>query len=303
MAAQGSSSTSSPIFPSSSTSESPAPLASRLTGLVRLVHPFPSILDGIVTGSFAVVAGGTALVAAGLGLAMVALQGGIGATNDLVDAPRDAGHKPGKPIPAGLVSRAAARGVAVAAFVLGIGLAGLSGGPAEVALALVVVAIGLAYDLRLKGTAWSWLPFAVGIPVLPVFGWLGASGRLPTEFLILVPAAVAAGAALSIANALVDVERDRAAGSSSIALALGPSTAWLIHLGLLVAVGLAAAASVGPLGGSSAGGAAVAVAVVLPVGAGLAARSGGATSRERAWELEAVGVAVLALAWLLAVLS
>jgi 4-hydroxybenzoate polyprenyltransferase len=290
-------------LPSSSTSDVPAPLASRLAGVARLVHPFPSILDGIVAGAFAVAAGGTPMVATGLGLAMVALQAGIGATNDVVDAPRDAGHKPGKPIPAGLVSQATARRVVVVAFGLGLGLAGLSGGPAAVVLALVGVAIGLAYDLRLKGTAWSWLPFAVGIPLLPVFGWLGATGHLPIAFLVLIPAAVAAGAALAIANALVDVERDRAAGSGSIALAIGPANAWLIHVGLLVAIGLAAVASVGPLGGSSGGGTTVALAAILPVGAGLAARGGGVTRRERAWELEAVAVAVLALAWLLAVRS
>jgi 4-hydroxybenzoate polyprenyltransferase len=288
---------------SSSTSELPPPLASRLTGLARLIHPFPSILDGIVTGAFATAAGATPPVATCLGLAMVALQAGIGATNDLVDAPRDAGHKPGKPIPAGLVTRADARRVAVVAFGVGIGLGGLSGGPIGAALAVVVAAIGLTYDLRLKGTAWSWLPFAVGIPVLPVFGWLGAAGRLPLAFLVLLPAAVAAGAALAIANALVDVERDRAAGTGSIALALGPTNAWLVHLGLLAAVGLAAAASVGPLGGSVAGAAGVTVAAIVPVGAGLVVRGGGASRRERAWEVEAIGVAVLAIGWLAAVLA
>ena len=242
------------------------------------------------------------MIAAGLGLAMVALQAGIGATNDLIDAPRDAGHKPGKPIPAGLVSVAAARRVVVVVFAVGFVLAGVAGGTAALTLALVGVAIGLAYDLRLKGTAWSWVPFAVGVPLLPVFGWLGASGRLPVAFLILVPAAFAAGAALAIANALVDLERDQAAASGSIALALGPSTARLVNAGLVLAVGMAAIASVMPLGGSASGGAAVAVAALLPVGAAVAAFGGGATRRERAWELEAVGVAVLAVAWLLAVL-
>jgi 4-hydroxybenzoate polyprenyltransferase len=242
------------------------------------------------------------LVATGLGLAMVALQAGIGATNDLVDAPRDVGLKPGKPIPAGLVSRTAARRVVVVAFAVGFVLAGVSGGAAALALALVGVAIGLAYDLRLKGTAWSWVPFAIGVPLLPVFGWAGAVGRLSVAFLVIVPAAFAAGAALAIANALVDVERDRAAASGSIALALGPATARLINAGLVLAVGLAAIASVVPLGGSRSGAAAVAAAALLPVGAAGAAWGGGATRRERAWELEAVGVAVLAVAWLLAVL-
>jgi 4-hydroxybenzoate polyprenyltransferase len=265
---------------------------------LRLVHPFPSVLDGIVSAAFALVAGGGIAVAAGLGLAMVALQAGIGATNDLVDAPRDAGHKPGKPIPAGLVSAAAARRVALAAFVIGIALAGLFGGLAGGFLALVVISVGLAYDLRLKGTAWSWLPFAVGIPILPVFGWLGATGVLPTAFVVLVPAAVAAGAALAIANALVDVERDTAAATGSVAVALGPARAWLVHAGLLVVIGLAAGAAIAPLGGSVEGGVAVLAAAIIPIAAAVAGRRGPIDRRERAWEIEAVGLAVLGIAWL-----
>jgi 4-hydroxybenzoate polyprenyltransferase len=249
------------------------------------------------------VAGSAAPVALDLGLAMVALQAGIGATNDLVDAPRDAGRKPNKPIPAGVVSRQAAFVVAVVSFASGVALAGVAGGLTGVALGLVVIAIGLTYDLWLKGTAWSWLPFAIGIPVLPVFGWLGATGTLPVEFVVLIPAAVGAGAALAISNSLVDVDRDRGAGSSSIAIALGPTKAWLIHVSMLVGVAVAAVASVWPLGGSSAGAAAVALAAIPPVGAALTGRGGGATRRERVWEIEAVGVAVLGIAWLLVVLS
>ena len=90
-----------------------------------------------------------------------------------------------------------------------------------VLLAVVVLGIGLAYDLFAKGTAASWVPFAVGIPILPVYGWLGATGSLPDLFRLLVPVAAVAGAALAIGNALVDVERDRAAGDRSVALVLG----------------------------------------------------------------------------------
>jgi 4-hydroxybenzoate polyprenyltransferase len=303
MAGRGLSSISWRTSASSSTSDAAPDPAARLIGLGRLVHPFPSVLDGLVSAAFAVAAGGSWVVVAGLGLAMTVLQAGIGATNDLVDAPRDAGHKPGKPIPAGTVSRRLARNVAIAGFAGGTVLAGMSAGVVGLALAIVVIAIGLAYDLRLKGTAWSWLPFAIGIPVLPVFGWLGASGGLPPAFIVLVPVAMAAGAALAIANSLVDVERDRAAGSDSIALALGPPMAGRIQLGLLVVVALAAVASVGPLGGAAGGAIFVALAALLPVGAAIAGRNGGAARRERAWELEAVGLAILGGAWLIAVVT
>lgn len=228
---------------------------------------------------------------------MTALQTGIGATNDLVDAPRDAGRKPGKPIPAGLVAPATARAIAITGFAAGLLLSAPSG-PAVVALAAVVIAIGLLYDLGLKGTAWSWLPFAIGIPILPVFGWLGATGSVPPAFALLVPVAIAAGAALAVSNGLVDVERDRAAGASSIALAIGPDRAWALHLALVVGVGMAAIASTAAWGRPLADLGLVAVPALVAIAAAVAARGGGALRRERAWEAEAVGLAILAVSWL-----
>ena len=89
---------------------------------------------------------------------------------------------------------------------LGLVLAGPPGrsGPRSCCSGVVVLAIGYAYDLRFKGTAWSWLPFAVGIPLLPVYGWVGATGGVPASFAVLVPAAVVAGAGLAVANARAD---------------------------------------------------------------------------------------------------
>ena len=100
------------------------------------------------------------------------------------------------------------------------------------ALAVLILAIGYGYDRFAKGTAWSWLPFALGVPLLPVFGWLGAAGTVPAVFAILLPTAVVAGAALAIANARADVDRDAAAGVTSVATALGPDRAWVVAAGL-----------------------------------------------------------------------
>lgn len=245
----------------------------------------------------AILAGADAMTALRLGLAMTALQASIGALNDIVDAPRDRGIKPGKPIPADLVSVRLAWALVVAGAGLGLGLSAPSGA-ATVGLAVVVLAIGYGYDLRFKGTSWSWLPFAIGIPLLPVYGWLGTTGKLPGSFAILLPVAVIAGAALAIANARADAERDAAAGVESIATRLGPERAWAVNAVLLaVVVGLAfatllarAAPPAALLGAIGAG---------LTVGLGvLLGRRADSARRERAWELEAVGVALLAAAWL-----
>ena len=274
-------------------------IASTIGGLVRLVHPFPSLLDGAATVAIALVAGADLPTAVRLGGSMVALQASIGALNDVVDATSDVGRKPGKPIPAGLVTRRTGRAVAVIGAGLGLALA-LPSGPGLVALAGLGLGIGYAYDLAAKGTVWSWVPLAVGIPVLPVFAWFGTTARLPAAFSILLPAAILAGAALAIANARADQERDVAAGLDSVAIRLGPAGAWRTGAGLQAIVAFVALASLW-LGGGSA------VAVGCAIGAGLIVAAGVGWARpptstparrERAWEIQAIGVALLAAAWL-----
>jgi 4-hydroxybenzoate polyprenyltransferase len=225
---------------------------------------------------------------------MTALQVAIGALNDVVDAPADAGSKPGKPIPGGVVRRGEAQVIVVGAAAIGLSLAAALGGWLLLALAAVVLAIGVVYDLAAKGTPFSWLPFALGVPLLPIYGWLGTKGAGAEWFTVIWPAGFLAGAALAIANARADLERDLAAGRSSVAAALGLGPSWWVALGLLVValvvVLLWAPGTLRP----------PVVAVVLPalgvIGAGVAVGRGtGPDWRERAWQLQAIGVAGVAV--------
>jgi 4-hydroxybenzoate polyprenyltransferase len=228
---------------------------------------------------------------------MLLLQLGIGAANDWADAPADETAQPGKPVPSGLVRRPTAARIALGATAAGLALAALAGS-APLALAVAGLSAGLAYDLRLKGTRWSWVPYAVGIPLLPVFAWVGATGTLPAPFAVLVPIAMLAGAALAVANALADVERDRAAGTETVATSLGLDRARLVGAvlqGLVVAAGLASAVAFG----GDAAWVALAAAGSVIVLAGLAiGGSGRPAPRRRAWEVQAVGVGVLAGGWI-----
>ncbi len=249
----------------------------------------------------ALVAGAAPMIALQLGVSMTSLQASIGALNDVHDAPQDAGRKPGKPLPAGLVSVPVARVVVLGGTAIGLAL-GVMVHPWVGALGLVVLGIGYGYDLLAKGTAWSWLPFAVGIPILPVYGWLGAAGSLPSFFMALVPMAMLAGAGLAIANARADLERDLAAGTVSVATALGLEGSWRLHAGLwavaaIIGLGWVAFRGVGLVG-----------TVPVLAAAGLIAagvfwsRQRDPAGRERAWEFEAVAAALALLAWLAAVI-
>jgi 4-hydroxybenzoate polyprenyltransferase len=265
------------------------------------------------------VAGGTPEVIARLALAMLAIQIGIGAANDLTDANRDAVVKPAKPIVAGLIGPDMARSVAVAGLGIGLLLAA-SLSPGSLVLAAAGAATGLAYDLRLKGTALAWLPFAVGIPLLVLFAWWGARQGFSSAILVAACLAVPAGAALAIANALPDAERDARTGVRSMATSLGLSRAGRAVAGLQALVGSAAVASyvalVGAIdrsSGSSAppvnapivagltgpawagvglAGSVVLLAIGVVLGAGESV-----TWRQRGWEVQAVGLGLLAAAW------
>jgi 4-hydroxybenzoate polyprenyltransferase len=241
---------------------------------------------------------------------MLCLQASIGAVNDLADIEVDRLGKPAKPIPAGLVTPAAARGWAAGSLALCLLLA-LASGLATVLVAVACVSLGYLYDVRLSRTVLSWLPLALALPLLPVFAWLGARADLPSGLLTLLPIAMLAGAALLVANGLVDVERDAAAGKPTVAVRLGWRRAWLAHLVVIVVAAILAlqlAPAVPAVGNLGTGPTVTALRILRTIGLpiGVLALLAGAEIvsarrpglRERGWELEAIGTAIIGLGWL-----
>ena len=277
-------------------------MVARLAGYFRLVHPFPSALDAVAAGAIALIAGADASLATRLALGMLGLQFAIGTANDLADAPRDALNRPGKPLPAGLVGPLGADAVLFVAAGAGL-LSAASAGPAALAVGILGLADGLVYDVRLKGTALSWLPFAGGVALLPVYAWLGAAGTLPGAFWGIVPLALLAGAVLAVANALADLDRDTEVGVVSIATILGRDRAIAAD-----AAGLALLLVVVVLSSAAAGFVGAALPVELAggglglVGLGLSASPNGQVGR-LGWEVQAIGIVAVGAGWLAVLVS
>lgn len=278
-----------------STSERPG-IRAQATGVIRLLHPFPSLLDGVVTAALASVAGAGAPTSVLLGLSMFCLQATIGSVNDIADVERDRANKPGKPLPRGVIGLPVAKLLAATGLVLGLAGSAVVRRPLVV-IALAGVGLGLAYDLRLKAGPWSWLPFALGIGLLPIYAWFGATGQIPAVFVVLVPLAVLGGAALALANQLADDERDLASGLHTAVRALGRRRAWRLSALLEATVAVIALGTLVVNHASllSIGAADIAIGL-MAIGLELG-RSLRAELRERAWELQAVGLGILALAW------
>src|SRR5436309_8215858 len=96
---------------------------------VRVLHPFPSVLNSALVLALALIAGGPPTAAVLLALGMLGIQFCIGVVNDLADERLDAATKPWKPIPSGLVTRRSARLIAVASASLGLLCAAIQGIP------------------------------------------------------------------------------------------------------------------------------------------------------------------------------
>lgn len=265
---------------------------------MRLVHPFPSFLNGALVLVISLVAGASPLRAAVLAVAMVGLQFCIGAVNDLVDEPSDALSKPWKPIPAGLVSRPVAGTIAVVSGGGGLALAALVD-PIVLFMAAAMLAAGLVYDLLLKPTAIAWLAFSVAFPILPLYAWYGAAATLPPRWEFLVPVAAICGPAIQLANGLVDLEGDRSAGLATLAVRLGRRRALLAMGLLLLAIHGLAWATLARDASLDVTLVCATASVLAGVGVALSARPK-EDQREFGWAVQAAATGLLGVAWLIA---
>lgn len=216
--------------------------------LLRCCHPGPALAVTVFVTALAVAAGRGGPGSVAVCAAVLAGQLSVGWSNDAVDARRDmvCGRRDKPVATRELPSRvvAAAAGTALALCVPLSLLSGAAAGAAH----LVGVAAGWAYNLRLKHTVLSPLPYAVGFGSLPVFVTLG----LPSPFW---PAGwvVAAGALLGVGahlvNVLPDIEDDLATGVRGLPQRLGrPTCRWLAPLVMLTAVAVVVAGPPGTVG-------------------------------------------------------
>jgi 4-hydroxybenzoate polyprenyltransferase len=139
----------------------------------------------------------------------------------------------GKPVVSGLVSSTALRGGAFAAVTL-CAVLSLATGIVPGSVHLLAVASAWAYNVRLKATAASWLPYAVSFSLLLLFVVLAQPGHpAPTWWGLLAAALLGVGA--HVANVLPDLEDDRVTGVRGLPHRLGHIRATGAALAALVA--------------------------------------------------------------------
>ena len=254
---------------------SPTPSRSRLArGLVLATHAGPTVAVTTVATLLAVAAGVGPGRAVLLCVAVLAGQVSIGWSNDWLDASRDrAVARADKPVVQGAVTPGTLRSAALAAVAVAV-ITSLALGFVPGLLLLVLVASGWAYNLGLKRTPLSVVPYVTGFGALPA-GVVAAAPGTPAAPWWLVAAGSAMGAAAHFANVAPDLEDDLATGVRGLPHRLGAvPSAVLGALCLGTAVGCLVLGPAGPPPASS--WLALAIAVPAVVVAALAASRGSA---------------------------
>ncbi|MBS2938395.1 UbiA family prenyltransferase [Nocardioides sp. J2M5] len=172
--------------------------------------------------------------------AVLAGQLSIGWSNDLVDLARDClAGRDDKPLATGAVPVGVVRACCVVAVLACVPLS-LACGLAAGLVHLVCVASGWAYNLGLKSTLLSWLPYAVAFGGLTAFVAL-AGGEAPPWWWPAGGALLGVGAHLL--NVLPDLADDAATGVRGLPHALGPR--WIAPVAAVVLVAATVVALVG----------------------------------------------------------
>lgn len=280
------------------------PQLARALQIARITHPFPTLLNVAATAGLSFVAAGgwpDGSTLARMLAVMLFAQCAIGVTNDIFDRELDAATKPWKPVAAGLVSMRTAWWLA-SGFALSSALLAATLGAASFALAMLGLACGIAYDVRLKRTLFSAVPYMIAIPTLPTWVWVTLDAWEPALWW-LWPIGGLIGLSVHLANTLPDLDDDAQHGVRGMAHALGANRTRALAWGSF-ALALVCAVAAGVIHeaeavlliaaiGSAAGALALAIALHFARRDAMAAQIG--------FGLLGVGAAVAATGWLAAV--
>lgn len=174
-------------------------------------HPGPTVVVTLLAVGLAAGAGVPAVRIVLLGAAVFAGQLSVGISNDAIDAARDrAVGRTDKPIAAGKVSTRTAWAAALTCLVLALALSTPLGWGLLAAHA-VLLASAWSYNLGLKSTAFSLLPFLISFGLFPSLATLAdPDPQIAAPWAWLAGAAL--GAAVHLTNVLPDLDDDAATG-------------------------------------------------------------------------------------------
>lgn len=237
--------------------------------LLASSHPGPTLVVTALATLLGIAVGLGGWRLAGLALAVVLGQLSIGLSNDAIDARRDReAGRTDKPVAAGEVSARVVGGAAVLTLLGAIGISFALGTGMGVAHT-VAIAGGWAYNLGLKGTAVSVVPFAVSFGLLPSFATLSSQSPVPAAGWASMTGALL-GIAAHMSNALPDFDDDARTGVRGLPHRLGARASALVAYAALAVGAVVVLLGTGRADGAGGPGALAVVGLVFTLALALA---------------------------------
>ncbi|MBR8640027.1 UbiA family prenyltransferase [Streptomyces tuirus] len=218
----------------------------RVLLLLAAAHGGPALAVTVVTGLLALGGGLHPSDAAAVTAAVFTGQLTIGWGNDLLDLSRDrAVGRTDKPLAVGsLPARWVARALVVAALA-SVLLSLLVGWRSALANVVLATGAGHAYNLGLKATRWSWVPYACGFGTLPSVVTLAGPAPSWAPWWMTAAGAVL-GVGAHLLNVLPDLADDELTGVRGLPHRIGERRSRGLAAVLLTAASVLAVA--GPAG-------------------------------------------------------
>ena len=210
----------------------------RACALLKSTHPVPSVAVATFTALFAIGFGLPIEQLVIVSLSVLTQQFSVGLSNDWLDYDRDKlGHRLDKPTAMGEVSITQVRNFSFVAAAISLVLA-FSLGFATGLMMIAMLVVGWSYNLGLKSTGFSIVPYAIGFGILPIFVTLAFDSLTMPDWWVILASALL-GISAHFANTLPDLFADRETGVralphivgqrvSAIAIAVSAASASLL---------------------------------------------------------------------------
>ena len=212
-------------------------LLKRALSLLKSSHPVPSFavtLFTVIFGfSYSLPVENLFLV----GICVLAQQFSVGFSNDWLDYERDKSvSRQDKPTARGEVSATLVRNASFISGLIALILASIFGWVTVVMMFFMLV-VGWSYNLGLKATGFSVVPYAIGFGILPVFVTLSVEqSQIPSWWVILASSLL--GVSAHFANTLPDLDKDKQTGVRALPNILGQRGSALVIAGAAISASI-----------------------------------------------------------------
>ncbi len=203
-------------------------MSSKVIGYITIVHPFPSVAMTLTALVLSLPLNKSYSLNKFLVFGLIILLENfiVGLVNDLRDFRYDKAVKPYKPLVAGKITSLDAK-ILLFLFLILLALTFTEFNFVIDSIFLLGLGCGLSYDLVLKITPFSFVPYTIAMPTLAIAARL-VNGNLPVLLLWICPLGALMSVALHLTNQMNKAEESNKSGEHNILQIIGVKNGQLL---------------------------------------------------------------------------